>query len=121
MIKTVLIGKYGEWLAARYLKKAGYAILERGYKNNLGEIDIIARDGGQMVFVEVKTRVSDEFGDPCQAIDYRKRRKIINTALVYLKKHGDTTSVRFDFVGVRLWAAGAMNDKIEHRKDIFEL
>ncbi|MEO5359957.1 MAG: YraN family protein [Nitrospirota bacterium] len=118
MIKTLFTGKYGEWLAARHLKKGGYIILERGYKNPLGEIDIIAMDGEQLVFVEVKTRTSDEFGEPCEAIDYKKKKKIINTARLYLKQHGCTPAVRFDLIGISLFAKPR---KLEHIKDIFEL
>jgi putative endonuclease len=118
MIKTLVTGKYGEWLAARYLKKGGYTILKRNYKNPVGEIDIIAMDGETVVFVEVKTRTSDEFGEPCEAIDYKKRKKLIDTALYYLKKHGGTPAARFDLVGVSLWAAGR---GVEHIKDIIEL
>lgn len=118
MIKTLVTGKYGEWLAARYLKKGGYTILERNYKNPIGEIDIIAMDGEQLVFVEVKTRSSDEFGEPCEAIDYKKRRKIINTARLYLKKRGVMPAVRFDLIGITLGGTGR---KVGHMKDIFEL
>lgn len=118
MITTLLTGKYGEWLAARHLKKAGYAILARGYKNPLGEIDIIAMDGGQLVFVEVKTRTSDEFGAPCEAIDWKKKRKIINTARLYLKQRGASEAVRFDLIGITL---GIKTKRVEHIKDIFEL
>ncbi|MBF0568835.1 MAG: YraN family protein [Nitrospirae bacterium] len=121
MIKTLVAGKYGEWLAARYLKKGGYVILRRCYRNPLGEIDIIAMDGGQLVFVEVKTRTSDEFGEPCEAIDYKKKRKIINAARLYLKGCGGNVAVRFDLIGVRLGAMWRQVDKIEHMKDIFEL
>ncbi|MBF0487994.1 MAG: YraN family protein [Nitrospirae bacterium] len=124
MIKTLVAGKYGEWLAARYLKKGGYVILRRCYRNPLGEIDIIAMDGEQLVFVEVKTRTSGEFGEPCEAIDYKKRRKIINAARLYLRRRGGNVAVRFDLIGVRLgatWHPVDKVDKIEHIKDIFEL
>ncbi|MBF0318913.1 MAG: YraN family protein [Nitrospirae bacterium] len=118
MIKTLVTGKYGEWLAARYLKKGGYSILKRNYKNPIGEIDIIAMDAETIVFVEVKTRTSDEFGEPVEAIDYKKRKKIINTARLYLRKHGSTPAARFDLVGISLGKSGR---EIIHLKDIFEL
>lgn len=80
------LGSKGEDLAVRFLKRKGYRIIERNYKTPIGEIDIIAQDGGTLVFIEVKTRTSASFGYPFEAVDRKKRQKLKNLALLYLKK-----------------------------------
>ena len=71
------LGKFGESEAEHYLKKKRYKILEKNYRGRLGEIDIIAEKKKEIIFVEVKTRKSDKFGKPYEAVDFRKQRKII--------------------------------------------
>ncbi|MCJ7656735.1 MAG: YraN family protein [Candidatus Atribacteria bacterium] len=80
------IGKFGEDLASKYLEEKGYKIKERNYRTFLGEIDIISEYKGNIIFVEVKTRRSDRFGYPEEAINFNKQRKIIKNALCYLAK-----------------------------------
>jgi len=118
-MKTFSLGSEGEDLAVRFLKKKGYVILERNYKNVIGEIDIVARDGNTMVFVEVKTRANNTFGYPFEAVTRNKIRKIKNLALLYLKKHKKEFPVRFDVVSIFRSRAGA--EEIEHIKDAFEV
>ena len=84
---NINIGKYGEDLACKYLETKGYKIKERNFHTFLGEIDIISEYKGDIVFVEVKTRRSDKFGYPEEAINYNKQRKIIKNALCYLAKY----------------------------------
>ncbi len=84
-MQSHIYGKSSEIIATNYLKRLGYKILHTNYKNNIGEIDIIAKDNDTIVFVEVKARASRAFGDPLEAIDERKIYKIHNTALGYLK------------------------------------
>ncbi len=117
-MKNLITGKYGEWLAIRYLKKKGYEILKRNYKTPIGEIDIIAKDRTWVVFIEVKTRKSDRFGQPFESIDKRKREKLIKTGLLYLKRLKDTPAVRFDIISISLTEK---QKRIEHIKDAFEL
>jgi putative endonuclease len=94
-------GKNGEELAVRYLEEQGYAIVARNYRLRMGEIDIIARDGEFLVFVEVKTRRSSRFGSPFEAVDFRKQQQIIRVARMYLSRHGgENRAVRFDVVAV---------------------
>lgn len=94
-------GLRGEDLAIEILKKDGYRIIERNYKSPFGEIDIIAKCGDIIAFVEVKRRDSKSFGDSLSAIDERKKRKIVMTALYYLKKEKQTAKkFRFDVVGI---------------------
>ena len=96
----VKLGKKGEGLAVKFLRKKGYRIKECNFKTRLGEIDIIAGDGNILVFVEVKTRESLEYGHPFEAVNTRKRNKIASVALLYLKKLEEIPPCRFDVVSV---------------------
>lgn len=93
------LGKTGEALAERHLRQKGYQILERNYRNKLGEVDLIARDNGTLVFVEVKTRRTDSYGSPRLAITPQKQKKLSITALAYLKQTRQINcKARFDVV-----------------------
>lgn len=82
------LGKAGEEAAAKYLRHTlGYAVLSQNYRNRLGEIDIIAQDGDTLVFVEVKTRRSQQCGRPAEAVENRKQRKLSLVALSYMTRH----------------------------------
>ena len=81
------LGKFGEDLASKYLEEKGYKIKERNYRTFLGEIDIISEYEGKIIFVEVKTRRSDKFGYPEEAVNFNKQQKIIKNALCYLAKY----------------------------------
>ncbi len=95
-------GARGEDLATACLKKEGYRIVERNYRCRFGEIDIIAMDNGDVVFVEVKGRQSDTFGAPEEAIGPTKQKKISKAALHYLQEKGLTGhNARFDVVAIR--------------------
>ena len=94
------LGQRGEDLAASYLQKKGYKIIQRNYKTMIGEIDIIARDRDDLVFIEVKTRESLEYGHPFESVNKNKRRKIANVAMLYLKRLKDIPPCRFDVVSV---------------------
>lgn len=95
------LGKVGEVLACAYLKRCGYEILERNYKTKIGEIDIVARDGKVLVFVEVKTRQSDIYGLPEEAINVKKRNKLTRLAQLYIKqKRLYQSEARFDIVSI---------------------
>ncbi len=94
------LGERGEGLAAGFLKKKGYKILVQNFRTRIGEIDIIARDNMTLVFVEVKTRESLEYGRPFESVNIHKRRKIANVALLYLKKLREIPPCRFDVVSV---------------------
>ena len=112
-------GYQGESIAERHLKKLGYKILERNYRTKLGEIDIIAKDKKTIVFVEVKTRKSGQFGNPKGAVTPAKQRKISMVALEYLKTmNRHDTKARFDVVAVM---ANRDTPQIEIIKNAFEL
>lgn len=94
-------GQKGEDIAARHLKQSGYRIITTNFRNRLGEIDIIAKDGDTLAFVEVKSRRTGRYGGAAAAVTFRKQRKIAMTALAYLKQTGETNrSARFDVVTV---------------------
>jgi len=113
------LGAMGESLAIRALKKRGYKILAMNHRTKLGEIDIIAREGGTLAFVEVKTRRTDGFGGPKTAVTRGKQRKISKLALDYLKETGQTNEkARFDVVAIRLSPG---HPEIEIIKNAFDL
>ncbi len=96
------IGKKGEEIARSYLEKNGYEIITANYRTKYGEIDLIARDGKTLVFIEVKTRTQIKFGSPFDALTESKRLNISRVALHYLMTHGGTEQPsRFDVVAVR--------------------
>ena len=96
------VGLEGERIASAFLEKRGYKILERNYRCRRGEVDLIARDGRVVVFVEVKARTSDRYGDPELAVDLRKQRKISIAALDYLVRNDlMDADARFDVVVIK--------------------
>lgn len=96
-------GDLGERLARGYLRRRGYRILETNYRCPRGEIDIIARKGDYLVFVEVRARTSLSFGRPEESVTAAKKAKLINTALHYRQEHENLPPLwRIDFVAVSL-------------------
>ncbi len=95
-----LIGEYGEIVAARYLRKHGYIIVEGNYHCKFGEIDIVAEDKKYVVFVEVKTRSAGMKYSPSDAVDSSKRAKIIASSQLYLKTYDLIRQPRFDIIEV---------------------
>lgn len=102
MKSTREIGNEYENMAASYLQNSGYIILERNYRDRLGEVDIIANDGRELVFVEVKYRNNLSKGDPAEAVDKRKQTRIRNGARGYLYRHqlDEDIPCRFDVVAI---------------------
>ena len=95
------LGKAGEELASRELERRGYAILARRYRCRSGEVDIVARDGPTLVFVEVKARGSSAYGSASEAVTSLKRRRIVQVALDYIARHRlDGCPCRFDVVSI---------------------
>jgi len=94
------MGTSYEIKAEEYLMKKGYKILERNYRNRQGEIDIIAKDREYFCFIEVKYRTTNEFGNPLEAVDFRKQKQIRKVALYYLMKNklSEWTPCRFDVI-----------------------
>jgi len=112
------LGGLGEDLAAGFLKKQGYKILERNYRTPQGEIDLIALDGGTVVFVEVKTRTSDAYGAPELAVNPAKQQRMVKAALGYLEqKRLHQMACRFDVVAISGKDAG----QVELIRNAFEM
>jgi putative endonuclease len=89
-----------EALAAQHLTQKGLALLEQNYHSRFGEIDLIMRDQHTLVFIEVRQRSSNRFGDALESVDQRKQQKIILTAQHYLSMHPDESPCRFDVVAL---------------------
>lgn len=112
------LGRLGEALAAKHLEGLGYSIIARNHRSNLGELDLIGRDGACWVFVEVKTRRSLRCGHGAEAVTPRKQDRLVRLGQLYLSQHGlGQAPYRFDVVDVRL-SAGEGPD-IRHIKGAF--
>ena len=97
------LGAFGEQVATEYLKKRGYEILQLNYRCSVGEIDIVARDGDSLVFVEVRTRSSRQFGTPEESVTPAKQAKLIELAESYLQEHQISNQTwRIDVVAVEV-------------------
>ncbi len=108
-------GKLGEEIASRYIISKGGRIIEKNYRTNIGEIDLIVKINNQLVFVEVKSRNSLNYGYPCEAVNYKKQRKIINVAKYYILNNSlENTPIRFDVIEIYL-----KDKKINHLKNAF--
>lgn len=103
-MKSGETGRYGEEAACRFLIGRGFEILSRNYRSRYGEIDIIARDGDTVVFVEVKTRRDRSFAEAAQAVGASKQEKLRKTALLWFAEHGEQAA-RFDVIEVYTGAA----------------
>lgn len=113
-------GRTGELLAEQFLRAQGYRIVERNVKTPMGELDLVAEDGGVLVFVEVKARTSEAFGGGVGAVDRRKRQKLVRLASHYLARHhwGDRLC-RFDVVVIE--ETTPERRKISHIKNAFDV
>jgi len=113
------LGSKGEDLAVQYLKKKGFKVIERNYHCPAGEIDLIVREKNTLVFVEIKTRSSSDYGLPQDAVDRFKQKKMIEVARTYLAEHHLTEDIpaRFDVVAIHLTPTGP---DIELIKDAFQ-
>ncbi len=110
------LGKKGEEIALRFLKEKKYGILETNWRLGKNEIDIIARDGRFIVVVEVKTRQSDYFGEPENAVTRDKQRLLVRGANAYMKKKNLWDEVRFDIVSIVIKGS---KEQIVHIQDAF--
>jgi len=112
-----LFGDRGEREAARYLRRRGMRVIQRGYATTQGEIDLIVRDGSTLVFVEVKAR---RRGNPAEAVTPEKQRRLTLAALHYLTGPGlRSPRARFDVVAI-VWPEGRDRPSIEHFPHAFE-
>ncbi len=112
------LGRRGEQIAAAFLERDGYAIVERNWRCAQGEIDIVARQGGETVFVEVKTRSSVAFGHPLESITARKLARLRRLAGAWCEEHPESTRrVRIDAIGIV--APRGAEPTVEHLERVF--
>lgn len=117
---NISLGCQGETMAASYLSAHGYTVLQRNYSCPMGELDIVARQGDVVAFVEVKTRRSLRYGRPCEAVNFRKKQHIIQSAKWYINQHRlSGLHYRFDIVEVLARPGGSAN--INHIRNAFEV
>jgi putative endonuclease len=113
------LGKVGEAIAARWLRRRGWRIVAERFRSGHRDLDLIVERDGTVAFVEVKTRQGTTFGDPVEAVSWRKRRELIRSAMIWADRFGPPgASYRFDVVGVVVAETGA---RIRHVEDAFSL
>jgi putative endonuclease len=116
------LGRLGESLAANYLRRKGYRILGRNYKSKIGELDLIAAKDQTLVFVEVKTRTGNTVAEPYEAVDWKKRRKLLKLADGYLAFGGISNlrsvfeDTRIDVISILMSKDGRIRN-LEHIRD----
>ena len=114
------LGDRGEAIAARHLEAAGWTILDRNFRMGRKEIDLVARRGGVVAFVEVKTRGGLGYGHPLEAVTWKKRREIQQVAAAWIERRGgDEDTYRFDAVSVLLSAGGP--PRVDHVEDAWRM
>lgn len=110
------LGKWGEEIAAAFVEKKGYEILQRDWKSGHHDLDIIAKDEDTLVIIEVKTRRNRLFGNPEEAIDYKKRQSLQSAINHFVKSHHINAPVRFDIISI-VGMIGS-TPEIDHIKDV---
>ena len=113
------LGRAGEAVAARWLRQRGWRIVAERFRSGRRDLDLIAVRDGTVAFVEVKTRLGTAFGDPVEAVSWRKRRELIRSAMVWVDRFGPPGACyRFDVVGVVIVGRDA---RIRHVENAFSL
>lgn len=118
--RSRLLGRWGEEQAAEYLRKQRYRILACNWRCRYGELDLVARDGKTLCFVEVKLRRSERYGRAAEQVDGRKQQKLKQSALAYLAQNPQDCPMRFDVI--EIYAPEGRMDcppQIFHWKDAF--
>ena len=117
MRATEAVGRFGERVAADHLTAAGLEVLERNWRCDIGELDLVAADGDELVVVEVKTRRSATYGSPAEAVTWRKLARLRRLAAAWLAAHdAHPRSVRIDVVAVTVPRSGG--PQVEHLKGV---
>jgi putative endonuclease len=113
------LGKVGEVIAARWLRRRGWRIIAERFRSGRRDVDLIVERNGTVAFVEVKTRHGTAFGDPIEAVSWRKRRELIRSAMVWADRFGPPgVAYRFDVIGVVVTGRDA---RIRHVENAFSL
>ena len=116
---TQAFGERGERIAERWLRERGWRVIQRRFRSGHRDIDLVAERDGLIAFVEVKARTGSQFGDPVQAVDWRKQRELGRSARVWIARHGrNTDAYRFDVIGI-LIEEGRV--RVRHVEDAFRL
>lgn len=116
-----LTGRWGEQIAAEYLKKKKYRIVGLNYSARIGEIDLIATTREYIVFAEVKLRKSSEYGEAREYVTYSKQQKLIKTASLYLAKNPTPLQPRFDVIEIYApEGEKTKNPRIVHIENAFQ-
>jgi putative endonuclease len=111
--QNAALGAYGERVAARHLVDEGLVVLDRNWRCDAGEIDLVLRDGAVLVFCEVKTRTGTAYGHPLEAVDATKTERLVRLGTRWIEEHGlQTPTVRYDMVSVIRSPRGAA--EVEH-------
>lgn len=118
MAQHNLLGQQGEHLAQEYLRKKHYTLLHTNWRHGNIEVDIIAKKGKEIVFIEVKTRTSDCLAQPEDAIDLRRKQRLTQAANIYLQQYHTNLTPRFDIIAILLPAPTAQA-QIHHIEDAF--
>ena len=116
MPEHIDLGKQGEKLAYTFLRNKGYEVLATNFRFEKAEIDIICKKGKTIVFVEVKTRTTEDFGHPEEAVDIKKQDKIVRAAERFIQLHDMLGDVRFDVVSIIM---DGKKNKVTHIRDAF--
>ena len=112
-------GELGERIAERWLRRRGWRVVQRRFRSGHRDIDLVVERDGTVAFVEVKARQGADFGGPVQAVNYRKRKQLERSAMVWIDRHGqESESYRFDVVGVLLNGAEV---RVCHVENAFSL
>jgi putative endonuclease len=116
---TQAFGEIGERVAERWLRRKGWRIVQRRFRNGHRDIDLVAEREGLIAFVEVKARKGAEFGLPVEAVNWRKQRELSRSAHVWIERHGrPEDSYRFDVIGVLVEGATV---RVRHVENAFSL
>jgi putative endonuclease len=111
-------GEVGERVAERWLRRRGWRVLQRRFRNGHRDIDLVAERDGTVAFVEVKARRAGDFVDPVEAVDWRKQRELAKSAAVWIDRHGrPNDSYRFDVIGVLMEGNSV---RIKHIENAFQ-
>ena len=111
-------GELGERVAERWLVRRGWRVLQRRFRSGRRDIDLVAERDGLVAFVEVKARRGDRFGDPVEAVDWRKQRELARSAAVWIDRHGrPSDGYRFDVIGVLVTGERV---RVRHVENAFE-
>ena len=111
-------GQTGEAIAGHYVVRAGWSVVERNFRCQYGEIDLVARDGNELVFVEVRTRRGDSFGTPEESITAAKQRRMAECALAYVQERGVLTGWRVDLIAIEL--RGEQVKRLDHYRHVLQ-